>query len=71
MAGDASVCVANRRALLFVYYSTTKKTVSRLTKRVHDAMSVRVDIAARIQHRTTLHLPMHTMTEDARIADVA
>ncbi len=34
MAGVASAHAANRRALLFIYYSTTKKTVSRLTKRV-------------------------------------
>jgi len=37
MAGVASARVANRRALHFVYYSTTKKTVSTLTKRISSA----------------------------------
>jgi hypothetical protein len=37
MAGVASARVANRRALHFVYYSTTKKTVSALTKRISSA----------------------------------
>ena len=37
MAGVASARAANRHALHFVYYSTTKKTVSRLTKRVRGA----------------------------------
>jgi hypothetical protein len=37
MAGVALARAANRRALHFVYYSTTKKTVSGLTKRVRGA----------------------------------
>jgi hypothetical protein len=48
MAGVALARAANRRALHFVYYSTTKKTVSGLTKRVRRAhFGAQVALSAR------------------------
>jgi hypothetical protein len=47
MAGVASARVANRRALHFVYYSTTKKTVSGLTKCVRRTRGAHCGTVAR------------------------